>query len=380
MKPSLHKLTGRTKLLALLLMVFSSVAWTAEWRTSVVDPSVAGSFSSLRIDSFGNGHVAYVDETQNQLKYGFWDHKLDKWFVTVLDSSTGFCSLTLDSKQRPHISYGEYGTGKIKYARWDGLAWKKETIQIDAKNISFYTSIILDPKDQPRISYYEYWGTGYDYSLLLRTVTWNGKFWEVQTIDSTPGSGKFNFMLSDSKGYPAVAYANVKAEHQGLRFAHWDGRAWQINVLEGITGPYAIFSVALALDKEDRPHIAYTDMVKNLVKYATFRDGKWDLELVDALAEGAYPDRHGIAVNEDGVPYISYYDAGLGVLKLAHREGSKWEQEIVDQNHAGFTSSLQIAAGQIFVTYRDETRQQVRFARRALTKPAQQTEGTQARK
>jgi hypothetical protein len=337
----------------------------AEWRLQVVDSGGGGSYSSMRVDTNGNVHVSYIDEVQNQVKYGFWDHKLDKWFTTVLDRSAGFSSMVLDKKQQPHISYLDYGTGKLKYARWNGGAWEKQTIQINAKNISFYTSIALDDKGNPRISYYEYWGTGDDYRLQLRNVVWNGKFWEVRTIDTVPGSGKFNSMTSDSAGVPQIAYANVKAENAGLRYAIWNGRAWDIQVLEGVKSPYPVHSVSLAIAQSGVPHIAYTDVTLKLVKYATLLKKQWYLETIDSLVEEAYPDRHGIALDDHSEPYISYFDAGSGLLKLAHREGGKWVTEVVDQNFAGFTSSLEIARGKIWLTYKDEGGQ-LKFAYRSL--------------
>ncbi len=353
-------------LLVALIPVGAVPVNAAGWHTEVVDPSVAGTYSSLGIDSRGNGHVSYIDEALHKLKYGYWDHKLDKWFTTVLDSSSGFCSLALDSEDRPHISYQEWGTGRIKYAHWDGKAWQKLTLLIQAKNISFYTGITLNSQDHPRLSFYEYWGAGEDYELHLRTVAWTGARWEVQTIDPTPGSGKFNFLVSDSRGRPRVAYTNVKAENESLRYASLDGTSWNIDVIEGVDRPFEVRSVALALDKDDNPHIVYTDAENNLVKYATKRDGKWRISVVDALKAAGYPDRYGIAIDEKGVPYVSYYDAGLGLLKVAHLEEGRWVSEVVEDDFAGFTSSMRIRQGNIYLTFRDDTTQQLKFAFRPL--------------
>jgi hypothetical protein len=342
------------------------VANAATWTIEVVDPAVAGAFSSLRIDSHGNAHVSYVDQVNHLLRYGFWDHVSDRWFTDTLDKSAGFCSLALDSSDLPHISYLDYGSGRLKYAHWNGKAWQKTAIPINAKVIDYYTSIGLDQEDSPRISYYEYWGTGEDYRLNLREVAWNGAFWQVRTVDTTPGGGKFNSMAMDSRGNPQIAYANVRAEHAGMRYAHWNGQAWEVEVLVGIKEPHPTYSESLALDKNDVPHIAYTDLVDNIVKYATKSDGKWILQPVDSLAEVAYPDRNGIALDDDGHPYISYYDPGQGVLKLAYRKDGRWVYEVVDQNFCGFTSSLRIANNTIWITYKDEVGQRLKFARRPL--------------
>ncbi len=355
-----------------LFLVFAVLGWgaplvSAGWHIETADAIGGGKFSSLRIDKFGNGHVAYYDESRHELNYGFWDHKLNKWFTTTLDDNVGgFCSLALDSKQYPHISYLEYGHGKIKYIRWDGSSWHKQTLEIKAKNISFYTSIALDANDNPHISYYEYWGTGENYELALRTIGWTGDHWEVMTIDATPGSGKFNSMATASTGLSQIAYANVKSENAGLRYAAWNGTSWTVTVLEGVAEPHPVYSVALVLDDRDAPHIAFTDLTDNIVKYATRNAGKWEIQSIDSVAEPAYPDRNGIAVDSERNPYVSYFDARTGVLKLAHRTNGKWTSEVVDENFNGFTSSLQIAQGRIWLTYSDESGQRLRFAYRSL--------------
>lgn len=340
---------------------------TTHWNVEVVDPLSSGRFSSMRIDTDGNAHIAYMDEVQAMLKYSFWDHRLNKWFTTTLDRSGGFCSLTLDSKQRPHISYIDYGGGRLKYAHWDGLEWQKQTIELPAKEISFYTSITLGPHDHPSISFYEYFGVQGDNALRLRVVSWNGSAWEVRTVDDTKGSGKFNSIATDSSGHAEIVYGNVKYEDAGLRFGRWDGQNWQLDVIEGAGRPgSAAWAVSLILDPSDGPHIAYDDVPGRVVKYATWEGGKWVTETVAALAHEGYPDRYGIALDEKGNPYISFYDAGLGVLKVAHRADHKWISEIVDENFSGFTSSLQIHDGVIWVTYEDEAGKTLKCARRPL--------------
>jgi hypothetical protein len=353
-------------LLLACIAISTCFVQAAEWRIEGVDPGGGGRYSSLRIDTTGNAHVAYYDDARNLLKYAFWDHSLKKWFTSTLDSSSGFCSLVLDSKQRPHISYLDFGHGKLKYAHWNGSAWEKETLQIIAKEIAFYTSISVDEKDSPRISYYEYWGAGDNYELHLRTASWNGKFWGVKTIDTTPGSGKFNSLVTDSTGKVHVAYANVRAENAGLRYAVLKGKNWDVTVLEGVTAPHPVFSVSLALDKNDVPHIVYTDLTDNTVKYATLKTGTWEIQPVDKLLEPAYPDRNGIAIDSEGNPYLSYFDAGSGILRIAHLRNKSWVTEVVDQNFAGFTSSLSIAQGRIWITYFDENGRWLKFAHRQL--------------
>src|SRR5437868_6210129 len=221
MKPWRSEMRRISERIAILLFAGSLAAAVkpAEWRQELIDPTANGRFSSLRIDANGNAHIAYWDGMRNQLKYSFWDHDLQKWFTQALDASGGYLSLALDSKGHPHISYMNYSTPTLKYAYWDGSSWKKQTVHVNAKDISFYSSIALDRKDNPRISFYAYWGTGDNYLLHLRNVSWNGQYWEAATVDSTPGSGKMNSIATDLAGIPHIAYANVTSENASLRYA-----------------------------------------------------------------------------------------------------------------------------------------------------------------
>ena len=356
--------------ICILLLVFAGIAaaQAGPWEIGIVDGSLGGSFSSLRIDKYGNAHVASAGDAEATLQYSFWDHNLKKWFTTTLGRTSGFCSLALDSRQRPHISYVEYGASKMYHTFWDGSSWQKQPIQIPTRHIAFYTSISLDPNDNPSISFYDYLGVVDDQYRRLRVVKWNGGVWEVQTVDSEPGSGKFNSIAIDSVGRSHVAYCNVDPERASLRYARLGSTGWSHEILEsGYSKSWQ--AVMLIVDKYDVPHMAYSDVQNGIVKYATQVNGKWQIQSVDSVGAVAYPDRNGLALDQDGTPYISYYDAKRGELKLAHRKGQVWLTEVVDGGFAGFTSSLQIHERTIWLTYSAGPGGGLKFARRLIESP-----------
>ena len=367
-----HAIKG---VLAILWMSFfaAGILPAADWQYGIVDPSGSGDFSSLRIDKYGNAHVAYLDEMVQfpglpgigVLKYGFWDRKLQRWFATVVDRGGGWSSLALDSKQYPHISYND--NGNLKYAHWNGSSWQTQVIRVPSRRIEFYTSIALDANDNPSVSYYETAPPSDPIVFRLRVVSWNGEAWLLRVADPAHGSGKFNSMASDSAGKPQIAYANVIYENSSLRYARWNGQSWDVEILEGKDNPVPMHSVALFTDKNDVPHIAYTDASKNLIKYATRRDGKWQIETVDSIVAEGFPDRNAIALDEQGNPYIGYCDAGLRQLKVAHRENQKWVVETVDKSVPCFTPSVLVDQDSILVTYGSRGQQGgLRFARKSL--------------
>ncbi len=350
-------------------------AATANWKIEMVDQAGPGRSSSLRIDKYGNVHVVYAidDSNRDPMKYATWDHNAKKWFVMTIAEGVGSCSLVLDSKQNPHISYVDAGSGsgsKVRYMYWDGSAWKKEPILLNSDVISYYSSIVLDANDKPSISFYEYRGPKEtDFKIRLRNVTLKDGFWQLRTVDGQEGSGKFNAMAIDPLGHMHISYANVAAGTAGARYAYWDGTTWKVEAVEGLAennGQMVGYSSSIALDKNGDPHISYVNESNPLLKYAVRKNGRWQIQTVATMVRVGYPDRNSIALDQSGQPYISYYDSGRGTLILAHQEGQKWVQEIVDNNGAGFTSSMQIDNGQIWISYSDETNGGLKVARTDL--------------
>jgi hypothetical protein len=284
--------------------------------------------------------------------------------MTVADRSSGYCSIALDSQQHPHIAFLD---GRVKYAHWNGTAWKVEPLSLGVKLVEYYTSIAVDTEDHPIISFYEVLSnTSPDFILRLRTVKFTGQAWELSTVDRGYGSGKFNSLAVGSDGVAQVAYANVKDETAGLRYARQVGNSWETTVLEGGVRPIHMYSIQLVLDRANKPHITYTDAVQGVVKYARVVGKKWEFLPVDKLERMAFPDRNGIALDDAGNPYVSYYDAGLGVLKVAHLEGDRWIAETVDNSFSGFTSSIRIVNDEIVVMYYDTANNSLKCARRSL--------------
>ena len=373
-----RSIVAKAVTLVKLSLMLANVGPAATWRGEVVDASGPGKFSSLKLDAAGNAHVAYVvdDGRHYPLKYGFWDHSLKKWFVMTVADGSGPCALALDSNQRPHISYVDFGTSsgsKLRYAHWDGGTWLSQAIPLASDVIGYYNSIALDTADHPTISFYEYRGPkDTEIRLRLRVVSWTGDSWQVRTIDSQEGSGKFNSLAIDLRGTKHLAYANVSSGTAGMRYAFWDGRSWISEIVDGAeqnAGASVGYSVCLALDSVGKPHVAYMNESTPALKYATRSAGakaSWQVQVVERLSGVAYPDRNSIALDRSGNPYIGYYDSGRGLLKVAHIEGGHWLTEVVDTNSSGFTSSLQIDNDFVWISYTDEANGGLKIARRPI--------------
>ena len=353
----------------------------ATWQVESVEQSGAGKFSSLKVDQSGNVHLVYViDEQQALLKYGFWDHALKRWFGMAVAPGASFPWLVLDSNQHPRVSWADAGSilgTKLHYAYWDGIAWKKEAIPLTAQNVAFLTSIALDNHDNPSLSYYEVEGPkGSGFRVRMRVVTWNGKYWEVRTVDGSNQSGKFNSLAADAQGRIHLAYANMNAGTAGVRYSVFDGNSWSAPELVEdyrVSREYFGWGLNETVDSSGDPHLVYFNYSHSAVKYAKRKNGRWQTEVVEELGGVGYPDRNSIALDGQGRPFISYFDAKRGELHLAHREGEKWVVETVDRNGAGYTSSVQVSQDTVWISYMDEPNSALKVAHAPLSEFAPAT-------
>ena len=166
----MYRLVMRIKLFFLLSLLSATSAFAA-WQTSVVD-TAGGGYTSLALDTSGNPHISYFENSNQDLKYAKWNGS--SWTTQIIDAAgyAGFyTSIALDSSDKPRIAYHSgAGSYTLKYAEWNGSAWALQTV---ASAYSGYdTSLVLDSNDNPHITYHEDTNTGF-----LKYIKWTGAAW-----------------------------------------------------------------------------------------------------------------------------------------------------------------------------------------------------------
>ncbi len=194
------------------------------WKISTIDNGGAlgntGYGSSLVRDASGQMFVAYTKgEKYGTLMFAQADVS-GNWKTSKVDNGggkykkTGYDpSIALDSAGNPHISYYDESHTDLKYASWNGTAWNIETVHATGK-IGKQSSLAINSRDQPFISYYD------TSNKELRFATRNPgeQQWVSHTVDNN-GVGEYSSLALDPSGHPNIAYYDAK--NHALKFAGW---------------------------------------------------------------------------------------------------------------------------------------------------------------
>jgi MYXO-CTERM domain-containing protein len=305
------------------------------WLIETIDKSslVAGT-TSVALDSSGHPHVAYLDVTNDDLRYAWFDGA--SWTLETVDrDGLGWhASLALDAQDRPHIVHYDFSNSDLKYATRTADGWQTETIDSEGF-VGRKPSIEIDDGGRIHVSYHD---TGLD---DLKYAVRDGA-WSIETIDSVDWVGDHTSLALDSSGSPHISYFFFKnreeTEFGSLRYAHRVGSDWVIESVDedGVVGHFT----SIALDANGAPHISYRDDTNKTLKYAHLTQDGWQSETVDA--DGDLGDYNtSIAIDSAGHPHISYHDVVAGSLRYARLDGADWTiTTIDDEPFSGHYSSL----------------------------------------
>jgi len=356
----------------LLILVLTGASATAldepEWQIQTVDvgeePSNdVGMYSSIALDAQGIPHISYYDVGKGDLKFASREvlggDAEAGWVVQTVDSigDVGkYSSLAIDSKGLAHVSYYDDSIYNLKYARQlSETDWLTETVDFDG-DVGKYSSLALDGTDHPHISYYD----GYDnndlkYAFLVDTE------WISMTVDSGDDVGLFTSLKLDSSGLPHISY--LDKTNRALNYAYTTSTSipfiWMLQSLEMGEDQFPSGNTSLALDRNDAPHIASIQQIG--LDPPTFKlnynywDESWYSETVTTWV--AYNGQVSLALDRSDRPHIAFYDGEVQHLKYATRDYNGWHIETVDQE--GDVGSYPAIAlnrlGVPHISYRDNT-------------------------
>jgi hypothetical protein len=146
--------------------------------------------------------------------------------------------------------------------------------------------------------------------------------WSVQTVDNNAYTFQSRCPIAlDSNNSPHIAYTDVRVESDGFQtplvmYANWNGTDWS-------TQQIAIGrAFSLVLDANDHPHVLYSRSREPLM-YASLTGTSWVSQTVDANGAGFGM----VALDSSGNPHVAYTDGTS--IKYAILKGSSWDIQTV---------------------------------------------------
>jgi PKD repeat protein len=332
------------------------------WYRGMVDPDSTDDPyqpASITLDARGLSHIAYTTGS-NGLAYAVWNGS--GWDTTTISpGSATFPSVVLDGNDRAHISYyrDELNNCALMYVAEDAFGgWQSpEVVDMDG---GMYSSIVLDAGGSPHISY-----AGGTVPRPLKYARWNGTAWEMQLVTGASGVDTPTALALDGSGNPHIAYWDNNTYR--IYYASSDGSSWDLSYVAwtNVWGGWP----SLALDSSGDPHISFfigSATGSSAVQYST-NSGSWVTRTVDYvnLTAGLSGGYHtSIALDSSGNPHISYYDGGDGDLKYSWYDGSGWQKLAVDTpGDVGYGSSLALdSVAYPHIGYYDVTNSSLKYA------------------
>ncbi|MGF7117584.1 chitobiase/beta-hexosaminidase C-terminal domain-containing protein [Methanobacterium oryzae] len=272
-----------------------SAGW--HYKTLLSHTQGSGRYVSLALDSAGNPHIAYYQNTPDTLWYAYKNSAGWHYFAIANNTDVSHINLLLYN-DLPRISYYENTEERIKYMYYNGTNWFTESAT-SMWIYGHYNSLALNSNGQPRISYYEY-NTTTDTGILKYTKRSPTGTWQTSTVDDSGDVGLWNSIATDSLGNPYISY-NV---YDGaLKFAYWKDNQWVIETVDNL------MSVAskILLDSSGNPRILYQDYISGNLKYAYKDDAGWHTSYVDTI--NGISQWISFTISPSGIPSVSYTTA-----------------------------------------------------------------------
>lgn len=328
------------------------------WEISTVDDT--GAKPSLAVDSAGTPHIAYLLESMP----GFVKHAVSEsagWNISEV--ATGYfygpLDIAVDDLGRPHVAWHNHDFEDGAYATLVDGEWLPNDI-IHPGHDGWDINVALDSKNQPRIVSID--PKQFGSTSGVEYAEFDGESWQVEDVGSGPQPYEFGTSIAvDSQDRSHVAWFDEP--DQDLKYAVKNGSGWDISTVdsEGDVGRFPF----LTLDSQDNPIISYFEKVTDTSGYfklARWDGSDWDSQRIDKLNNvflGFFGARKtsSVALDKDDHPIVAYSDED--VIKLAWWDGAQWNLETVltaDESTLGQQVSLGIdQAGTLHLTYADMT-------------------------
>jgi hypothetical protein len=305
------------------------------------NPGHDGWDNSITIDENNYPHTSTIDPSGVGIEYAYFNGS--DWQVEPIGSGplmyANTTSLALDTKGNPHITYYNDSTEDLMYAVRDTGNWTISVVD-STGDVGQFSSLALDTLDVPHISYYHHIT---DSIGIVKIAVWNNTEWNITNIDSLDhvfigfsGARNMTSLNLDRQMNPHITYSDQKI----MKYTNWDGSNWQRQIILDVSDTSTILGqlTSMQLDNQGYVHVAYYEVTNTapltgIIKYVTNKlitnvkqetDNKWNFRLRQNYPNPFNPTtKIKFEIPERGFVTLNIYDVlGNEITTLVNEEKS----------------------------------------------------------
>jgi hypothetical protein len=209
---------------------YSGASWSAVAPTG----SPKGLNPSLALDAAGQPHIAYLNNTRNELMYTYRvcpPIGRCSWYTETVAAPFGYLNppalAFAPGSAQPSIAYYDEAngdlvfTGRVKLPNNGPIVWFPTTVD-SAGDVGAYPSLAFDAQGTPHITYYD--ATNGNLKHAWRV----GSTWYTQIVDSGGDVGTWSSLAAGPCGSLHVSYYD--ATNRALKYAYVAGSCAGLNL------------------------------------------------------------------------------------------------------------------------------------------------------
>lgn len=213
-------------------------------------------------------------------------------------------SLVVDDQDMVHALFSEDCDQTLSYARENDQGWTTMLVTHDGRD----PALALDNFGRPNVVSSS--RVGQVYAVL------NGAFWETSNIDIGQYGAWYNQLILDSAGAAHIASINTN-----LHYATNSSGQWRVNT-PAVQKRFDMVN-ALALDGGDIMQILYQESLTGDLYWSSGRTGDLKTELLANVPNLEVA----LGLDTEDRPYVAYIDQTKEVLVFGVRQGDSWHWE-----------------------------------------------------
>ncbi|MDP6188282.1 MAG: putative Ig domain-containing protein, partial [Candidatus Poseidoniaceae archaeon] len=325
--------------------------WTAgvSWTYSPMSDPISGCMDSIAINDdsnaiFADGSCTYtalssspstldlevgVTMTPHELTYTSPYLATEQTVIATTNDVGRGSEIATDSNGALHICSKIVNTdGDLYYSTNASGTWQSATLDATG-DVGHQCSIALDSSDNIHIVYRDITLEDFKYTTKPLTSSIAYSSWSTTTIDGRNNVGTYGAIAIDSQDRLHVAYyAETEDE---LRYAtKASGSSTWANTTVDTSGDAGKFA-SIAVDSNDKPHIVYKEDVANYLKYAHKMGSSWVVSTLDS----SYKTGTGISLAIDSNDDLHIAYRSDGEVEYKTNQTGSWVTTTLDANATG---------------------------------------------